>query len=60
MHGLIQKYYLHNLYFLRYLDLLDVTRVTGYKNGFLRSLDSNSFSIKPISVTKIIFARVDL
>ena len=58
MHGLIQKYFLHNWYFLRYHDLFDVTRVTGYKNGFLRSLDSNDFSIKPVSVTKIFFAEL--
>ena len=58
MHGLIQKYFLHNWYFLRYHDLFDVTRVTGCKIGFLRSLDSNGFSIKPISVTKIIFAEL--
>ena len=58
MHGLIQKYFLHNWYFLRYHDLFDVTRVTGYKNGFLRSLDSNGFSIKAINVTKIIFAEL--
>ena len=59
MHGLIQKYFLHNWYFLRYHDLFYVTRVTGYKNGFLRSHDSNGFSIKPISVTKIIFAELE-
>ena len=58
MHGLIQKYLLQNLYFLRYLDIFDVTRVTGYKNRFLRSIDSNRFSIKPISVTKIIFIEL--
>ena len=28
------------------------------QNGFLRSLDSNGFSIKPISVTKIFFAEL--
>ena len=58
MHGYIQKYFLHNLQFFRYHDLFAVTRVTGYKKGFLRSLDSNGFSFKPISVTKLIFAEL--
>ena len=57
MHGLIQKYFLHNWYFLRYHDLFDVTRVTGYKNGFLRSLDSNGFSIKPITQNNFWWTR---